>query len=43
MKFVEFLNESEVNGVLLKGVRSSKLNKKGETSLGYILNPEDKN
>ena len=42
MKFVEFLNESEVNGVLLKGVRSSKLNKKGETSLGYILNPEDK-
>lgn len=42
MKFKDFLNESEVNGVLLKGVRSSKLNKKGETSLGYILNPEDK-
>lgn len=43
MKFSQFLNESsEVNGVVLKGVRSSKFNRKGETSLGYIINPEDK-
>lgn len=42
MKFFEFLTETKINGNILKGVRSSKLNKKGETSLGYILNPEDK-
>lgn len=42
MKFLDFLNESEVNGVVLKGIRSSKLNRKGETSLKYVLNPEDK-
>ena len=42
MKFADFLNESEVNGVVLKGTRSSKFNRKGETSLGYVINPEDK-
>lgn len=44
MKFSEFLTESTDNvvGNILKGVRSSKLNKKGETSLKYVLDPEDK-
>ncbi len=44
MKFVEFLNEAEedVKAELVKGVRSSKLNKKGETSLKYIIKPDDK-
>lgn len=45
MKFVDFLNEAagaQFDGVIIKGYRSTKLNKKGETSNGYVLNPEDK-